>query len=63
MADLHSRIHSYLKHIKDHGMYINNNHEKLNVFEGELLPQVFSIMEATLSSNYFDRIKHRYPLH
>lgn len=48
-----------IKHIRDHAVYLEHNHEVYDIFRGNLLPHVVKILEATLSKNYFDKIKSR----
>lgn len=52
-------IKLYLEEIKNRGDFIENNVKKLDIYEGNLLPYVLTVMEKTLSKNYFDKIKER----
>lgn len=52
-------IEMYLQEIKQRELWIKCNVEKLEIYEGALLPYVLKVMEATLSKNYFDKIKDR----
>lgn len=53
------KIQFYLKQIRDHEEYLAANAEKLDVFEGNLLPHVKEVMKNSLSDNYFQKIKER----
>lgn len=52
-------IKLYLQEIKDRQNFIEANISKLDIYEGNLLPYVLTVMEQTLSKNYFDKIKDR----
>jgi hypothetical protein len=53
------RIKAYLKHIEDNKTFLANNAEKLEIYEGKLLPLVDNVMRTTVSANYYDKIKER----
>jgi hypothetical protein len=53
------RIKLYLKHIDDHKMFLANNAQKLEIYEGNLLPHVDAVMRSTVSANYYQKIKDR----
>ena len=53
------QIQYYLSCIKNHMTDIENNHTKLKVYEGELLPLVKDVMKKSLSPDYFKQIEHR----
>lgn len=53
------RIEFYLKKIEENNKNIVTNHEKLRMYEGDLLPFVKDVMRKTLSDNYFRQIEHR----
>lgn len=53
------RIQFYLDKIKENEENIKLNHEKLRIYEGDLMPFVKEVMQATLSANYFKQIEHR----
>lgn len=48
-----------IKYVKKHRPFIKRNCEALDIYEGNLLPYVDSIMKRTLSENYYNTIKDR----
>jgi hypothetical protein len=48
-----------LKLVKAHEGYLEKNHVKLDMYEGNLLPYVTEVMRKTLSDHYFKQIEHR----
>ena len=52
-------IQELLEFIKEHKEYLEKNHQKLEMYEGKLLPYVKDVMKATLSEHYFKQIEHR----
>lgn len=48
-----------IKYARDNQSYLAHNHEVYDIYSGNLLPHVIKILEATLSKNYFDKIKSR----
>lgn len=56
---MNERIEFYLKKIKENEDNVKMNHEKLRIYEGDLLPFVREVMRKTLSENYFRQIEHR----
>lgn len=59
MSEIQNRIDHYLKIIKDHSSYLEQNEEKIEIYNGKLLPYVDKIMKETLSPNYYNKIKQR----
>jgi hypothetical protein len=59
MSDIEQRIKFYLEYIKEHEEFTALNAEKLEIYEGCLLPKILKVLEATLSKNYYDHIKDR----
>ena len=56
---MNERIEFYLKKIEENKDNTKLNHEKLKIYEGDLLPFVKTVMRDTLSENYFRQIEHR----
>ena len=57
--ELQERIKFYIEYIKQNEDLIVKNHEKLRIYEGDLLPFVKSVMMKTLSPHYYRQIEHR----
>jgi hypothetical protein len=53
------QIKFYLDYIKENKKFIDGNAERLDIYEGNLLPYVLEVMKDTLSDNYFNQIKNR----
>jgi hypothetical protein len=56
---LASRVDELLEDIKDLDCFYDHNEEMLDIYEGNLLPYVEKLMEATLDPRYMKLIKHR----
>jgi hypothetical protein len=56
---LPSKREMIIKEVKNHIEFLKTNAEKLDIYEGNLLPYVESIMQTSLSPQYFNSIKHR----
>lgn len=56
---LKDRRKEILDFIQNKSTYLNHNHEILEIYEGNLLPKVQTIMEKSLSANYYEKIKER----
>jgi len=56
---LRDRRQEIIKYIKEHRKFIATNTEALDIYEGNLLPYVDSIMRESLSPNYYNAIKDR----
>jgi hypothetical protein len=52
-------IKELLEFIKSHKDHLEKNHQKLEMYEGKLLPYVQDVMKATLSEHYYKQIEHR----
>lgn len=48
-----------IKYIRDNANYLEHNSEVYDIYRGNLLPYVTKVLEATLSKNYFEKIKSR----
>lgn len=56
---IQKRIDFYLKYIANHQSFTECNSEKLDIYEGNLMPYVMEILKNTLSDNYYQKIKDR----
>lgn len=56
---LRDRRKEIIEYVKAHADFINTNSEALNIYEGNLLPYVDSILQKSLSANYYNSIKDR----
>lgn len=52
-------IKELLSFIESQKEYLEKNHQKLEMYEGKLLPYVKDVMKATLSEHYYKQIEHR----
>jgi len=48
-----------IKYVKDNASFLNKNAEALNIYEGNLLPYIDTILRTSLSPNYYNAIKDR----
>jgi hypothetical protein len=48
-----------IDYIKAHREFLKTNHQALDIYEGNLLPYVDSILQSSLSANYYNSIKDR----
>lgn len=53
------RIKLHLEHIKNWEAFLKINADKLEIYDGNLLPYVDAIMQKTVSKNYYDKVKDR----
>lgn len=56
---LRDRRKDIIAFVKDKAAYLRKNHEVLDIYEGNLLPYIDAIMQASLSENYYNAIKDR----
>lgn len=56
---LRDLVPELLRHINEHNDYIEHNKKLFEIYEGDLKKHVLIDMERSLSSNYFEKIKHR----
>lgn len=56
---LRDRIDEFNDRIKDLSCFYDHNEQVLDIYEGNLLPHVESLMCETLDENYYSMIKHR----
>lgn len=59
MEDIELRIKFYLAYIAKHQAFTDCNEEKLDIYEGNLMPYVSEVLKNTLSDNYYQKIKDR----
>lgn len=48
-----------IEYIKENKSYLARNSEALDIFRGNLLKYIDQILQSTLSSSYYETIKHR----
>lgn len=48
-----------IDYVKKHKNFLNSNAQSLDIYEGNLLPYVDSVLEKTLSEQYYKPAKHR----
>lgn len=48
-----------IEYVKKHSSFLKRNAEALDIYDGNLLPYVDAIMQATVSPQYYDKIKER----
>lgn len=48
-----------IQQVKDHLNFLRTNAEKLDIYQGNLLPYIDQIMRLSLSPQYYSAIKHR----
>lgn len=51
------RPQEYVAYIKKHSAFIESNAEKLQIYEGDLMPFVDAILKKRLAENYYNQIK------
>lgn len=56
---LPSKRELIIRKIKEHATFLRVNQEKLDIFEGNLLPYIDQIMRSSLSPQYYNAIKDR----
>lgn len=56
---LETKIKLIVEEYDKYRKYLLRNHELFDIFEGNLRPYVENIMRSSLSSEYFEQIKHR----
>lgn len=59
MSELQDKIEHIANSIKDNSEYFRNNEDRLDIYEGNLLPYVDKVLQKTLSDNYYNAIKER----
>ena len=59
MSERKDKIDFFNHYIQNHMSFTETNAQKMDIFEGDLLKYVVSILKSTLSENYFNAIKDR----
>lgn len=49
----------YIEYIEKHRAYLQENSEKLAIYEGELMPQVKKVLKDSISEQYYKKIESR----
>lgn len=59
MSKLSAKRKMIIDQVKDHASFLKVNSEKLDIYEGNLLPYIDAILKASLSQQYYQSIKDR----